>query len=109
MRRCAPAPAPDLTGGSAASSKEAAWRSCLLQLWIRIAHGRKIRCARAGVQFTQDRIVALLRLPFGDAAVRIVGIAEDDRFAGAGRFTSRDDFAVANRTILFFGIRSEEH
>src|SRR5580658_10841797 len=47
-------------------------------------------------------IVARLRFPFGDAAVGIIDIAEDDRFRGASALAGGDDFAVAHFAVLFF-------
>src|SRR5271170_8101228 len=47
-------------------------------------------------------VVARLRFPFGDAAVGIIDIAEDNRLRGARTLAGGDDFAVAYFAILFF-------
>src|ERR1700682_3868189 len=78
------------------------WCSCLLQFRIGIAHGGQIGGARARVEFAEHGIVALLRFQFGDAAIGIIGVAEDDGFRRAGGLASGDDFAVLDRAILFF-------
>src|SRR5208337_1016610 len=55
-----------------------------------------------GIQFTEQRVIALLRFQLGNTAVRIVGVAENNSFGGAGRFASGHDFAVADRAALLF-------
>ena len=69
---------------------------------IRIAHRGQIRGARTRVQFTENRIVALLRFQFGHAAVRVVGIAKDDGLGRAGSFARGHNFAVGDWAILLF-------
>src|SRR5208337_3753648 len=46
--------------------------------------------------------IPLLRFQLGHAAIRIVGVAENNRFGGASRFASGHDFAVADGAILLF-------
>src|ERR1700723_1082063 len=48
-------------------------------------------------------IVARLRFPFGDAAVRVIDIAENDRLRRASALAGCDDFAVAHFAVLLFG------
>src|SRR4029077_15011651 len=49
-------------------------------------------------------VIALLGLELGDAAIRIVGVAKNDGLGGARRLAGGDNFAVANGTILLFGL-----
>src|SRR3989441_2886747 len=71
-------------------------RSCRLQFRIRIAHRSEIRGARPRIQFAEERVIALLRFQLRDAALLVIGVAENDGFGRAGLFARCDD-------------RSEEH
>src|SRR5712692_696785 len=69
---------------------------CLLQFWVRIAHLSDVRGARTRVQLSQQRIIARLRLEFGDAAIGIINVAENNRFRGARLLASGEDFSITN-------------
>src|SRR5580700_9120937 len=103
-RSCAPVRAPAKAAGCWANRWEAGWRSCLFHLRIRIAHRCQVRGARPRVQLTENRVIALLRLQLGDAAVRVVGVAENDGLGRARRLARGHDFAVGNRAVLLFGL-----
>src|SRR6267154_3538175 len=77
--------------------------SCPLHLRIGIAYGCQIGGARAGVEFAEHIVIALLGFELGDAGVGVVGIAENDGLGGARRLARGNDFAVADGAILLFG------
>ena len=79
------------------------WSSALMPLFhlrIRIAHSARYVVRGRVFSSSSNRVVALLRLQLGDAAVRIVDIAEHDRFRRAGLLAGGDNFAVGDRAIL---------
>ncbi len=50
------------------------------------------------------RVVALVGLELGNAAVGIVDVAEDDRLGGAGRLAGGLDVAVAHLAVFLLGV-----
>src|ERR1019366_3096627 len=55
-------------------------------------------------QIGQQRVVPLISLEFGNAAVLIVDVAEDDGFGRARGLAGGLDFAVAHRAVLLLGV-----
>src|SRR3989442_587779 len=75
----------------------------LLELRIGIAHRRQITRARPRIQLAKEQVIARLSFQLGHAAVRVIGVAENDGFGRARRFAGRDDFGVADVAVLLFG------
>src|SRR5580765_1485005 len=65
------------------------------QLRVHVAERREIGRARPRVQLAEQRVVPDFGLQRGDAARRIVQVAEDDRVGGTGLLARRLDLTVA--------------
>src|ERR1700730_625664 len=74
-----------------------------LDLRIRIAQPRLIRCAGPRVQLFEQTVIQIFLFHFGNGALWIINVAENDRFRGAGLLAGGDNFAVPDDAILFFG------
>src|SRR5437868_1012985 len=72
------------------------------KLRVRVSDRAEIGGPRAGVQLAEQRVIAYLALQPGDAARRIVEIAEHDRVGRTGLLACGLDFAVANAPVLLF-------
>ena len=70
------------------------------ELRIRIAQLGEISCARARVEFGKHAVVEARLLELRNATVRIVDVAEDDRFCRANLRARRHNFAIANLPIV---------
>src|SRR5262245_28997206 len=98
-----------MTGGvpvpaTCASGSCGSCATSALELRVHVANRTQVGRAWTRVQLAEQRVVPRLGLQPGDAARRIVQIAEDDRVGGTDLLTRRLDLAVADRTIFFFGV-----
>src|SRR5262249_5370003 len=78
--------------------------SAILQLGIHVSDRPQIRRPRARIELAEERVVADLGLQLRDAAVRVVQIAEDDRFRRTRLLTRRLNLAVSDPPVLFLRI-----
>src|SRR3989441_11444834 len=76
----------------------------LFDFRVRVAHGSQIGSARPGVQFAQQSVVARLSLKSGDAALRVVEVAENDGLGRTGLLASGLNLPVAHQSDFFFGL-----
>src|SRR5690349_16826079 len=72
----------------------------LMDVRVRVFQLRLVTRARPRVQFTEQRIVALVVLQSVDATRRIVHIAEVDRLGRTSSLTRSDDLAVAHFAVF---------
>src|SRR5579875_1100410 len=70
--------------GSCQALSAVATISARLALRMRISHRHRVGRARPGVQLVEDRIIEHARLAFGDRALLVVLVAEDDGLRRAG-------------------------
>src|SRR5256714_10534234 len=75
-----------------------------LQFGIQILDRAQVSRARLGAEFGQQLVVALLRLEFGDAAVGVVHVAEDDGLRRARLGAGSLNLAIAHPSPLALAI-----
>src|SRR5580700_9190119 len=68
---------------------------------IGVADLRQIRGARARIQLAQQRIIETAALPFRNAALRVVEIAEHNGLRRADGRARGNDLAIAHLTVVF--------
>src|SRR5258706_5933189 len=73
------------------------------QLRVRVLDLGQVGRARARVQLTQQRVVAVLRLQLRDRAARVVDVAEHDGLRGAHGLAGGLDLAVADAAPFVVG------